>query len=688
MSEKKEDYRLAAIMFTDICGFSRMMENNEQETLKLLKYHNELVGNLVGKYNGNVIKTIGDAFLVDFKNTTEAVSCAVEIQSELVHFNRNKQGDKLQLRIGIHLGDIWFFENDALGEGINIASRLQNLARPGRVCISKDVYNQILNKIDVEIVSLGHVKLKNITKEIYAYEIIPDFTDDYVVSPEPKTEEIRSESKSTGREKSNNSIKDDFHELKEELKREFKNIKSEFTGKTPNDEELKSSIISKVKVANKRIPLAQMQEFFPITEKKLVDTLDQLTAKGLLTKVEKDNGELEYGFGNFKKFWPKKRRPGVAEFITKRIRKLNKAIRGFRTHFSVYLSISGLCFGINMTTGADYPWFLHVIGGWGIGVMSNFFSIFNNKKYLKQLAHLPPDITEEQYKRVRKIQENESGFMAHLGAYISTNSYLFLINAMHLFDGDNFWWAPIVAMSWGMGLVPHFFAARSRRERLLEELRESGFDFEQRMRDVTPVKGKDEVVETTFTQTSPTPDSGSMPEEYRSIVEQAEKLKNSIITQIKDSPKLREKVDADIEELLNNYYSKLKQLIERDKEVTETINSISIEEVDAQIDKLRAKHDKSRSELLKKEYLKSIAQYERHKVSYEELENQKEIIYLRVSSALMSLKQLQLDLTSIEDIIGSEDDNSLKSLEARSAELNRYVTNLRQSYQELDIIES
>jgi class 3 adenylate cyclase len=168
---EQKDYRLAAIMYTDISGFSRMMERDEAGTLELLHFHNELIGGIVESHHGTIIKTIGDALLVDFRNTVEALQSALEIQDRLYVHNRERAKLPLLVRIGLHLGDIYFYENDALGEGINIAARLQSLARPGCVCFSQDVYNQVLNKIEFRADRLGKVSLKNITKEIHAYEI-------------------------------------------------------------------------------------------------------------------------------------------------------------------------------------------------------------------------------------------------------------------------------------------------------------------------------------------------------------------------------------------------------------------------------------------------------------------------------------------------------------------------------------
>ncbi|TFG63111.1 MAG: adenylate/guanylate cyclase domain-containing protein, partial [Spirochaetales bacterium] len=214
-----KDYRLAAVMYTDICGFSRMLEKNEQETLEMLSFHNKLIYEKAKKHNGTVIKSIGDAFLVDFKNTFDAVKCAIEIQHELGAFNSSKQGEKLVLRIGIHLGDIYFFETDALGEGINIASRLQSLAKPGRICISREVYSMVSNKIDVRIIPLGRVDLKNITRDIFAYEIIPETS---MIYPDAEAGEERRERETSAGTPEPPQEPLSFRDIKEIVVREFK----------------------------------------------------------------------------------------------------------------------------------------------------------------------------------------------------------------------------------------------------------------------------------------------------------------------------------------------------------------------------------------------------------------------------------------------------------------------------------
>ena len=126
--------KLAAIMFTDIVGFSRQMGADEARMLRLLDVHNRLLNHVVSEHHGHLIKTIGDAFLVDFPSVVHAVQCAQQIQAQLRAHNTAKASpEQIHVRIGIHLGDIVQQGGDMFGDGVNIASRLQALAEPGCV---------------------------------------------------------------------------------------------------------------------------------------------------------------------------------------------------------------------------------------------------------------------------------------------------------------------------------------------------------------------------------------------------------------------------------------------------------------------------------------------------------------------------------------------------------------------------
>jgi adenylate cyclase len=171
-----ETRRLAAIMFTDIVGFSRQMGADEARMLRLLDVHNQLIQQAVTTHHGHVIKTIGDAFLVDFPSVVHAVQCAQAIQAQFRMHNAEKEkGEQIHVRIGIHLGDIVQRDGDVLGDGVNVASRLQGLAEPDTICISHKVYEEVAKKLPLgTVVSRGRPKLKNIAQREPVYALFSE----------------------------------------------------------------------------------------------------------------------------------------------------------------------------------------------------------------------------------------------------------------------------------------------------------------------------------------------------------------------------------------------------------------------------------------------------------------------------------------------------------------------------------
>src|SRR5712692_4473850 len=171
-----ETRKLAAIMFTDIVGFSRQMGADEARTLRLLTAHNQIVQQAVAEYSGHVIKTVGDAFLVDFPSVVNAVQCAQRIQAQFRTHNVEKElAKQIHVRIGIHLGDIVQKDGDVFGDGVNIASRLQQMADPDTICLSDMVYRDVGRKLNLgTVVSLGRPKLKNIAERQPVYVLLPE----------------------------------------------------------------------------------------------------------------------------------------------------------------------------------------------------------------------------------------------------------------------------------------------------------------------------------------------------------------------------------------------------------------------------------------------------------------------------------------------------------------------------------
>jgi len=172
-TEGTEQRKLAAIMFTDMVSYSALTQRNEATALKVLEEHRQLLRPLFCKHQGREIKTVGDAFLVEFASTLEAIRCAAGIQEILKDYNGlADQSFKIQIRIGLHLGDVVYRENDVFGDGVNIASRIEPLAKPGGICLSQQVYDQVHNKFAGKFIRLGAVNLKNIQAPLNIYRLV------------------------------------------------------------------------------------------------------------------------------------------------------------------------------------------------------------------------------------------------------------------------------------------------------------------------------------------------------------------------------------------------------------------------------------------------------------------------------------------------------------------------------------
>jgi len=161
------EHRLAAIMFTDIVGYTALMNKNEDQALVLLRKNSDIQKSYITKYHGDFIKEIGDGILASFQSTSDAVNCAIEIQKK-----SKKEG--IPLRIGIHEGEVIFKEGDVIGDGVNVASRLEEIAVNGGIIISEAVYRNIKNKPGIHAEFIQERNVKNVDDAIKIYEVCID----------------------------------------------------------------------------------------------------------------------------------------------------------------------------------------------------------------------------------------------------------------------------------------------------------------------------------------------------------------------------------------------------------------------------------------------------------------------------------------------------------------------------------
>ena len=173
MSGERVERRLAAILATDVVGYSRLMGDDEEGTLAALKtLQRELIDPRVKENCGRLVKTTGDGALVEFASVVDAVRCAVEVQRAMAERNADILAERrIELRIGINLGDIIIDEGDIYGDGVNLAARLESLSEPGGICVSRVVRDQVRDKLDLSFQDLGEYEVKNIARPVRVYSL-------------------------------------------------------------------------------------------------------------------------------------------------------------------------------------------------------------------------------------------------------------------------------------------------------------------------------------------------------------------------------------------------------------------------------------------------------------------------------------------------------------------------------------
>ena len=173
MAEQRVERRLTAILAGDVAGYSRLMGADEEGTLKRLNAHRrELLDPKIAEHRGRIVKRTGDGVLIEFASAVDAARCAAEIQRGMSERNEPlAPASRIELRIGIHVGDIIIEEGDIFGDGVNIAARLEGIAEPGGICISDDAFRQVRDKVDVAFQDAGDQHLKNIERPVRVYRL-------------------------------------------------------------------------------------------------------------------------------------------------------------------------------------------------------------------------------------------------------------------------------------------------------------------------------------------------------------------------------------------------------------------------------------------------------------------------------------------------------------------------------------
>ncbi|MGD8472220.1 MAG: adenylate/guanylate cyclase domain-containing protein, partial [Desulfobacteraceae bacterium] len=173
MSQERARRKLSAILSADAVGYSRLMQKDEESTIRTLADSKELMAGLIQRYRGRVVDAPGDNLLAEFGSVVDAAECAVKIQQELKTRNENlPQNRRMDFRIGVNLGDVVEAEDCIYGDGVNIAARLERLAEPGGICISGIAFVQVKNKLKLGYEDRGEHSVKNIAEPVQVYKVL------------------------------------------------------------------------------------------------------------------------------------------------------------------------------------------------------------------------------------------------------------------------------------------------------------------------------------------------------------------------------------------------------------------------------------------------------------------------------------------------------------------------------------
>ncbi|HUX20346.1 MAG TPA: 2TM domain-containing protein, partial [Spirochaetia bacterium] len=594
----------------------------------------------------------------------DAVKCSLAIQ-EAVAAGRSRGDDRQYgLTMGVHLGDIHFLENDAAGEAISIASKLQTMARPGSVAISQEVYNSISGKLTVPVRSCGQVSLEGRNTAIQAYEVRSAGSPSTAESPysEPTPSKV-----------------EDF-------------------------DELKVFVLDQIKRVGRRLSTEKVRAMLQSRSPELDDAIEKLADMGFLSRGSSgastssaapipptyspgrggfdrydreawrearhairhavhegrhdyhharnsDNSELEVGL-------PRRTYP---EYRQRVIERAHKAAGGFAGHLIPFLVVNGFLFFLNLSTGFGFPWFLFPLGGWAIGLISHFVSVNTQRREKKEVEALPETLGDEDYRLLRGFHKARASMRSTLASLASVGGFLLMVN---LITSPSFIWAAFPIAGLLIAAISSITTYASKRG-----------SFRKRLKELFARKGAAGGAEGPLSETRV---------EDVPIVREAVRIASNIIDQSKRLDPTKAYLGEDLEPLLENYIGQIRTLTRRGGEVEEIMAAIPRAELKRDLAALQLSLEKATDLSLKKEYQKSIEQIERQNRSFEELENQKELLDLRISGSLNSLKQMQIDLARMTGLSAEMEIASIDRLRDRSKELTDYLTDFNDGYREIE----
>ncbi|MFW5693918.1 MAG: 2TM domain-containing protein [Alkalispirochaeta sp.] len=685
------DYRLAAILYVDIVGFRTMMAADERAALELLSESTRRVTAVAERYHGTVIKTDGDRLLLDFPTTAEAYRCAGAILSaigELGPVPGESAGSRLRARIGLHVGDVFFRENDALGNGIEIVRALTDIARPGHVVASGDVYNQIRDKLDgTAAIDVGPQEIAPLYQRVSAYEL--DVLDLRAGPRRPRGGDEPLGAGGASNAASPPGEAPDRHHTE----RDHSGV-----GFEEDYRRLRRLVLDSIRTRAARPDQARLPAQIGLAEEPSPVLVARLVEEGLVRPTEAEDepawstrsqstgredrpkehrhdprSDLQFdpaqALGDVVRRGLKRilRTSGgsdadvAAAYRTEFERRMKAERAGLAGHTTAYIGVNTLLVGLWAWSGVSFPWFLIPALGWGIGYVSHRVTVKSRERELEQVqaARNPTRHQLQLHRRLWKIRRRFRGHLASNGMTMA------LLGTINIITQTPFPWALIPIGFMGVGLVAHWRKSRDEEEEVLQQLEASGF---------APVgsRGADR-------RWSVSADFGT-----ESPAAEAKAIRGELLKELRSMKEAERPVGNDVKNVLDTYVDQIEALTTALREVDALIAGIPISELEADRRRLEEQLAQCSDSRLAEEYRRSIQQIDTQRQSYSELKAEREMLALRANTAVGALKQLKIDVVRARSSRGRVAQSSLDDLRARSTDLSRYLSDLREAYEELE----
>ncbi len=344
---------------------------------------------------------------------------------------------------------------------------------------------------------------------------------------------------------------------------------------------------------------------------------------------------------------------------TRVARSVDRAQTGLRVHATAFLAVNGMLNVLNLVVLRGRFWWAYFpLAAWGIGLAVHTQAVLNRVRRKRQIMSLD-DVEDERLTLISRIQRSEGRYRIHRMAYLASN--LFLLGTNLLTGGPRpFPWVMFPVVGWGVGLILHRAAHRSRRARWRREIEDTGGTF----------------------AAIASPRRTSAPAEDPALAS-SRQIRDELLQQVSGDPELERQLGAELQPLLTGFVEQIGKLTTRRHEIEQALQDIDRKEMETELERLRQRLPDARDDSLRTEYTRAIEQHEQQVQSLEKLESRREIIDLRITSGHMMLKQLQLDALRLKSIDVSSDDSALVPLKKKTSEISRYLDDLQQTFDEM-----